>query len=68
MSVTRIVLYTTVPVLALIGGLMLLLSMDAPAPLFGLYLSIGAWMVMLALAALPYLIYRQWQIRQRDGE
>jgi hypothetical protein len=68
MSVARIVLYAAIPVLTLIGGLMLLLSMGASAPLFGLYLSIGAWVLMLGFAALPYLFYRQWQARQRDGE
>ena len=64
MSVSKIILLAAIPVLALIGGLMLLLSRAASAPLFGLYLSIGAWMLVIAFAALPYLIYRQWLMRR----
>ena len=68
MPVTQVILYAAIPVLALIGGLMMLLSVSASAPLFGLYLSIGAWMLMLAFAVLPYLIYRQWRAQRRDRE
>ena len=68
MPVTQVILYAAIPVLALVGGLMMLLSMGASAPLFGLYLSIGAWMLMLAFAVLPYLIYRQWRAQRRDRE
>ncbi len=64
----RQVMLGAIPILALIGGLMLLLSKGAGVPLFGLYLSIGAWMLVLAFAVLPYLLYRQWQIRQRNRD
>ncbi|MFZ1988688.1 MAG: hypothetical protein WAW96_02855 [Alphaproteobacteria bacterium] len=68
MSVTQIVLYAGIPALAMIGGLMLVMSMGASAPLFGLYLSLGAWMLVLAFAVLPYLLYRQWRAGRRDSE
>jgi len=67
MSISRVILCAAIPVLALIGGLMLLLSTGAPAPQFGLYLSIGAWMLVLALGALPYLVYRQWRAPHDDS-
>jgi hypothetical protein len=67
MSARRIMLWA-IPILALAGGLMLLLSRGANVPLFGLYLSIGAWMLVFAFAVLPYLLYRQWQIRQRERD
>ena len=67
MSSQRIMLWA-IPLLALAGGLMLLLSADANVPLFGLYLSIAAWLLIMAFTVLPYLLYRQWQMRQRDGD
>lgn len=64
----RRIMAWAIPILALIGGLLLLLSRTASMPLFGLYLSIAAWLLVLAFAVLPYLIYRQWQMRRGDGE
>ena len=68
MPTAQIILYTAIPALAVVGGFMLVLSMGASAPLFGLYLSIGAWMLVLSFAVLPYLLYRQWRAGQRDNE
>ena len=67
MSGRRIMLWS-IPLLALAGGLMLILSAGANVPLFGLYLSLGAWLLVVGFAVLPYLLYRQWQSRQRDGD
>ena len=68
MSATQIILYAAIPALAMVGALMLVLSMAASAPLFGLYLSVGAWMLMLAFAVLPYLLYRQWRAGRHDPD
>ena len=66
MPVTPVILYAAIAALALVGGLMMLLSMGASAPLFGLYLSIGAWTLVLAFAVMPYLIYRRWLADRED--
>ncbi|HXZ68782.1 MAG TPA: hypothetical protein VEH07_09355 [Alphaproteobacteria bacterium] len=68
MRAERIMLYSAIPLFALLGGLMLALSMGASAPLFGLYLSIGAWMLVLAFAVLPYLLYRRWRAGRGDSD
>ena len=68
MRAERIMLYSAIPLFALLGGLMLALSMGASAPLFGLYLSIGAWMLVLAFAVLPYLLYRRWRSGRGDRD
>jgi len=64
----RQIMIWAIPPFAAIGALMLVLSRKANVPLFGLYLSIAAWLLMLAFAVLPYLIYKQWQSRHRRGD
>ena len=64
MPKSRLLILGLIPVLAVIGAGMLLLSAGASAPLFGLYLSIAAWLLVLAFAVLPYLIYRGWLARR----
>jgi membrane protein implicated in regulation of membrane protease activity len=68
MSLWRIIWFALMPVMALIGGVMLLLSAYASAPMFGLYLSIGAWLLVLSFIALPYITYRQWAATRRASD
>ena len=66
MPVARLIWFASMPIMAILGALMLLLSVDASAPMFGLYLSVGAWLLVLAFIAFPYITYKQWAARRSD--
>jgi hypothetical protein len=54
------ILIALIPVKAAVGVVMLLLSVKASPPMFGLYLSIAAWLLVISLVVLPFLIVKRW--------
>jgi hypothetical protein len=50
--------------LLLLAWAMLTLSAHASAAMFGLWLSIAAWALVLGLGVLPAAAYRRWRARR----
>ena len=62
------ILIALIPIKAAVGIVMLLLSVKASPPMFGLYLSIAAWLLVISLIVLPYLMVKRWLAAREPEE